>query len=324
MNWLVMLGAGAFLFISSLFGGMIGLFNHSISTASSTSTTAEPSATTSPTNGDQNQSLSTENIKAVQSFEWVPFATVASDTPEEAIVLQNSATIGIDSATLMVAADYIGTNFGFTPYARDKNHVYVFDFPNCALTGQFLILSGADPATFTPVLQVPGAIAGCGTSYAKDKGHVYFGDQVIGGADVSTFRPVIQMTDILDHDFSAYMKDSNHVYYAGQIIADADPQTFSIITSFEIATGTGSGASPTWYAKDSEHVYDQGQVVVGADPSSFTLFCGDGGEANYEYWCGYAKDKNHVYSNQPDTQGNWNFSLVESADPTTFTGSLTQ
>ncbi len=99
---------------------------------------------------------------------------------------------------------------------------------------------------------------------------------------------------------SVYTLLDNSVYVNGFLIPDADPTTFLI---FVDPSGTPDG-----FAKDATHVFFYKLIIPGADPNTFIPLFDDG-------YVLYAKDKNHVYYDD----GVDNMSIVEGADPATFT-----
>ena len=75
-------------------------------------------------------------------------------------------------------------------YAKDKNHVYIFDN----------IIQWVDPITFK--------LFDDSSSYAKDKDNIFIGSRIITWADMETF-------EIIDMNKA---KDKNHVYDNGKIV----------------------------------------------------------------------------------------------------------
>lgn len=109
-------------------------------------------------------------------------------------------------------------------YAKDKNHIFVFDDFKDEYGTKAQILD-ADVATFEPI--------GHYTVYAKDKNHVYGCGRIISDADIDTFEYL--------SDSSGFAKDKNYVYRdPGSLselripnctvgmIKDANPETFNV------------------------------------------------------------------------------------------------
>lgn len=133
-------------------------------------------------------------------------------------------------------------------------------------------------------------------------------------ADLDTFKIAIDQTVtattstgstcIMSGDGGEFAKDKTHVYSGNLLIPDADPSTFSFVN---ITVGGVTGGL-SGYAKDATHVYcantcfNRSFVLEGADPSTFVAF----GDVDF----GYAKDKNHVYTDDGR--------IVADADPATF------
>ncbi len=97
------------------------------------------------------------------------------------------------------------------PYSRDKNHVYY--------SGEFHILEGADPATFTcPKFK---SIVNF-QYYAYDKNRAYYYEngkvEIISGIEHTTFRVLS----------THYAKDKNRVYYKDSVMENVDVESFNV------------------------------------------------------------------------------------------------
>jgi len=171
---------------------------------------------------------------------------------------------------------YNGNNYYFITWIEGGvDHVFPLEnvagdllvgnnYENFAKTGKQvfyrnLLISGADPKTFTPI----------DTYFSKDNSNVFAGEKMIENADVDSFETII--TDEWKNNFIS--KDKKNVYFENKIIAGADPASYISMNE--------SG-----YGKDKNHVFYQGKVLAAADPETFGPF-----ETNYNH----GKDKSHIF-----------------------------
>jgi len=166
----------------------------------------------------------------VQTFEVFPYT--ASDVSAKGYSVRGGALFG--------------------NYAIDKNSVY----------WNSSIITGADPKTFSVILDGLGHITG----YAKDARHIYVDDNVLPNADVSSFALIEDGNGSLSAGYLGWAKDKNDIYSGMQVVTNADVATFVSIND--------SSGNWTGYAKDKSHVYTsnfiQGTTVIeGANPDTF-------------------------------------------------------
>lgn len=183
----------------------------------------------------------------------------------------NNIIVGADQATFKVVK-FEDANHNSTSYAKDKNGIYLGtklsttidantyevigflyskDKNNVYLFGDRKI-ANADPATFTLISE---------ESYAKDKSHIFYYDNILKDADLATF-------ELLDNEYS---RDKNSVYKGQYKIDGADPATF-VIFSYDLS-------------KDKNGVYYNQTKVATVDTATMKYFSGD-----------YYYDKNNFYS----------------------------
>ncbi len=294
MDWLGRLVTGIAIFLSSLFGGLVGVSGPPSSVPVSSPVVFQTQRAISP---------------SLPVFTWTPTST-PSYTPLP----------WADPATLKIATYMVGTTTQYASYYKDKNQVHRVEYPD-------LLIKGADPTTFTLLGFVPSdGEPDPSDAYAKDRNHVYHNDVIIQGADPATITLVyddvqgiagfpgtlvvkdahaiygIATTSPIDFDVPSFVsaggiffKDKNHVYCNAQsnnprpnaftltIMPGADPITFSVIPNSD-------------YALDKDNVYSSSfsdlnnnecQTIAGADLATFMVVPGSHGHV--------ATDKTHVY-----------------------------
>ncbi len=131
-------------------------------------------------------------------------------------------------------------------WAKDKNGIYVYPLAK---------VSGANPATFTPILE-----DGMDTYYALDGDTLFFGGRDIG----SLGDPYNVVGDIDAPTFTVlgegYAKDKDRVFFDGFAIHDADPETFRIFPDKTSGVVDRFFAYKA-YAEDKNHVYLNGNAT---------------------------------------------------------------
>ena len=279
-------------------------------------TTVTQSQAVNPTNSSETSTSSAQTATTTISFQGQPsiFSKNSTSVYQDDGVDTAGQIPNADSATFVVVADWSYQDGGLSGdadnysewIAKDKNNVYFAG----VLSNGLLTLSGADPATFTPI----------DNQCSKDKNHVYNYAGKIFAADPATF---VSLGD-------GYYKDKNGFFYNSTPIKIQDPATFTVLSN--------------GYAKDADSVYDDG-VVTQFDPSTFVVLDdvyakdstkvylqeGYGGLGETGFITGadaptfkvlslntstfdnpheYAEDANHVY---------FGLDVVAGADPATFT-----
>ncbi|MEI7511034.1 MAG: DKNYY domain-containing protein [Candidatus Peregrinibacteria bacterium] len=166
---------------------------------------------------EQSSMFSVENGKAYGNGEAIPNADIKTFTP-------------IKSSN----------------YAKDKNRAYYLK-PVYIHYGDYRYythtLENIDTESFE-VLSTEPPDGNLIKDFAKDKNHVFLGDEIIVGADPQKFSFIR----------NEYQKDKNKVYWNGQSLPSADPNTFEIL-----------GNS---YGKDKKNVYWKDKKILRADPES--------------------------------------------------------
>ena len=281
MDFLAHIGVTISLFLTSIFGSVLGLFHISQPPAA---TKQIPVTRTIPT-----------KVSADTTYKWVQISSANNSANLGVKFDSQSRSIYVDfprSKVLFPGAD-LDSFMVYAPistyqsqdgslFAKDKNHVYsaCFGDPDC--TDKAFVISEADPSTFS-VLGLSG-----GLYYSKDKNHVYFTIGVLNGADPGTF---VFVPGTVGRSYDA--QDKNHKYLNGQIV-QSDSQT-SVATP--LATTTFNSGGNTCYTKDNQNAYCYGEIVKGADLTTFQPL----GLLITEYGSGYtdtgayAKDKSRIY-----------------------------
>jgi hypothetical protein len=103
---------------------------------------------------------------------------------------------------------------GNGPFAMDNRHVYSWD-----CNGDTISIPAADPQTFKAL----------GDSYyGIDKHHAFYGHNILTGADANTLE-VMHSADRSHWYGTSYARDRGRVYWMGRVVGDADSATFCLL-----------------------------------------------------------------------------------------------
>lgn len=177
-----------------------------------------------------------------------------------------------------------------THFIKDKNYVY-YNKAYGGSTVERRVLTNLDPITFSAIQNEENY-----ESYFRDKNGVYFVNllstelfQKIEGVDIDSFQVLLQYK---------LAKDKNHVYINNEMTDAIDASSFELLNE--------------GYSRDKYGVYsgvgysNLFRQLHEADPCTFEII----GYKNQYEWCGYSKDKKHVYFRDE---------LVAGSDPESFT-----
>lgn len=236
MTWLATLGTGVVLLISSLFGGVVGLFQHT-STQQSVGTTIAPTGTPVVSSSSGTPPAHSPGDHAAYVWVSLPEAvTVSSSTSyylssadsriHDITPLGDFAIPNADPSSFEVAMLVKGTSMLPAQYARDDMHVFV----------DATMISGADIASFSILPFADDTFVE--SPYSKDKNFVYYAGAIptaatsttaamasIAGADPATFTALYDIPQEGGDD--TYGKDRNYVYLGDDVIPGANPVTFT-------------------------------------------------------------------------------------------------
>lgn len=197
-----------------------------------------------------------------------------------------------------------------SPYSQKDTTIYFDDNP----------IPSADPRTFLIAQDsTPHDYSWSNTgpdTYAKDKGHVYWGhtagidaEPVAAGADPITADPTT-FAPIYDNNgyFTGYAKDARSVFF-GEIVLypGIDTVSFDVLPSGEPPDGYVA------FSKDKNHVYTLEGVVQKADPATFE-YIGGYPKPGINNGPIYGKDENHVYESSLQVPA----FVIPNANPMTF------